>query len=159
MKETMLAARVYGQNDLRLEQMPVPKVLPGSILIRVESCAICGTDLRIYQKGDYRAAYPVTTGHEIAATVVETAPGVTAVRVGDRVCVAPGHGCGNCRMCLSGQPNVCLTPHPSLGISWTEGLRNTWPSRSTFSGWDLSIASRMNLTSIRLPCPRSSPVA
>ena len=122
MTETMLAARVYGQNDLRLEQVPVPRVIPGSILIRVESCAICGTDLRIYQKGDYRAAYPVTTGHEIAATVVETAPGVTTVHAGDRVCVAPGHGCGHCRMCLAGQPNVCLTPHPSLGYKLDGGF-------------------------------------
>ncbi len=122
MKTTMLAARVYNQNDLRLEQVPVPQVLPGSILIKVESCAICGTDLRIYQKGDYRAAYPVTTGHEIAATVVEVAPGVTTVQVGDRVCVAPGHGCGHCRMCLSGQPNVCLTPHPSLGYRLDGGF-------------------------------------
>lgn len=122
MCETMLAARVYGQNDLRLEQVPVPRVLPGSILIRVEACAICGTDLRIYQKGDYRAAYPVTTGHEIAATVVEVAPGVTAAKVGDRVCVAPGHGCGHCRMCLAGQPNVCQDPHPSLGYKLDGGF-------------------------------------
>lgn len=122
MADTMLAARVYGQNDLRLEQVAIPKVQAGSILVRVEACAICGTDLRIYQKGDYRAQYPVITGHEIAATVVETAPGVTAAKVGDRVCVAPGHGCGHCKMCLVGQPNVCLTPHPSLGYKLDGGF-------------------------------------
>ena len=122
MAEKMLAARVYGQNDLRLERVDVPKVQPGSILVKVEACAICGTDLRIYKKGDYRAAYPVIIGHEIAATVVETASGVTAAKVGDRVCVAPGHGCGYCKMCLSGQPNVCLTPHPSLGYKLNGGF-------------------------------------
>lgn len=122
MAEKMLAARMYGQHDLRLEQVDIPEVQTGSILVKVEACAICGTDLRIYQKGDYRAEYPVITGHEIAATVVETAPGVTAVKVGDRVCVAPGHGCGYCKMCLSGQPNVCLTPHPSLGYTLNGGF-------------------------------------
>lgn len=122
MVETMLAARVYGQNDLRLERVDVPKVQTGSILVKIEACAICGTDMRIYKKGDYRAQYPVITGHEIAATVVETAPGVTAVKVGDRVCVAPGHGCGHCKMCLAGQPNVCLTPYPSLGYKLDGGF-------------------------------------
>lgn len=122
MSDTMLAAVVYGQNDLRLMRVPVPRALPGSILIKVEACAICGTDMRIYKKGDYRAQYPVITGHEIAGTVVETAEGVQSVKVGDRVCVAPGHGCGHCRMCLAGQPNVCLTPHPSLGYKLNGGF-------------------------------------
>ena len=122
MSDTMLAAVVYGQNDLRLMRVPIPRTLPGSILIKVEACAICGTDMRIYKKGDYRAQYPVITGHEIAGTVVEVAEGVRSVKVGDRVCVAPGHGCGRCRMCLAGQPNVCLTPHPSLGYKLNGGF-------------------------------------
>ena len=118
----MKAAVVHGQNDLRLETREVPKVPEGSILIKVESCAICGTDKRIYKIGDYRAAYPVITGHEIAGTVAEVAPGVTSVKVGDRVCVAPGHGCGLCRTCLSGYPNVCTNPHPSLGYKLNGGF-------------------------------------
>ena len=122
MNNTMLAAVVYGQGDLRIENAPIPKCAPGSILIKVEACAICGTDMRIYKKGDYRAQYPVITGHEIAGTVVEVAEGVESVKVGDRVCVAPGHGCGYCKMCLSGQPNVCQTPHPSLGYKLNGGF-------------------------------------
>lgn len=122
MKGTMLAAVVYGQNDLRLERVEIPQVMPGSILIKVEACAICGTDMRIYKKGDYRAQYPVITGHEIAGTVVEMAEGVSGIKVGDRVCVAPGHGCGHCKMCLARQPNVCLTPYPSLGYKLNGGF-------------------------------------
>lgn len=122
MNKTMKAAMVYGQNDLRLETVPVPETPAGSILIKVQACAICGTDLRIYKKGDYRAQYPVITGHEIAGTVVDVAPGVTSVKAGDRVVVAPGHGCGECRMCKSGQPNVCTNPHPSLGYKLNGGF-------------------------------------
>jgi L-iditol 2-dehydrogenase len=122
MKETMLAAMVYGKDDLRLEYVPVPRTPVGSILIKMDACAICGTDMRIYKKGDFRARYPVITGHEIAGTVVETAPGVSHVREGDRICVAPGHGCGYCRMCLAGQPNVCTNPHPSLGYKLNGGF-------------------------------------
>jgi len=55
--------------------------------------------------------------------VVEAvAPGVRTVREGDRVCVAPGHGCGVCRMCRTGFPNVCLNPFPSLGYKVNGGF-------------------------------------
>jgi len=118
----MRAAVVYGQNDLRVESVPIPAVPEGSFRVKVVACAICGTDMRIYRKGDYRAQYPVITGHEIAGIVDEVAPGITSVREGDRVCVAPGHGCGHCAMCLKGQPNVCLTPHPSLGYKLNGGF-------------------------------------
>jgi len=118
----MKAAVVHARGDLRLEQLPIPEVPAGSIRVRVRACAICGTDLRIYRKGDHRAEYPVVVGHEIAGVVDAIAAGVTGVREGDRVCVAPGHGCGTCRMCLQGQPNVCLTPHPSLGYRVNGGF-------------------------------------
>ncbi len=111
----MLAAVVYGPGDLRLEERPVPEAPPGSVRVRVQACAICGTDLRIFRKGDHRAKYPVVVGHEIAGVVDAVGRGAQGVREGDRVCVAPGHGCGRCRMCRAGHPNVCLDPYPSLG--------------------------------------------
>jgi L-iditol 2-dehydrogenase len=111
----MKAAVIRGIGDLALEERPIPDAPAGSIRVRVKSCAICGTDLRIFRKGDYRATYPVVPGHEIAGIVDAVAPGIAEVRVGDRVCVAPGHGCGQCAMCRARQPNVCLSPFPSLG--------------------------------------------
>ena len=119
---TMKAAVVYGKGDLRVQTVEKPAVPDGSIRIKVMSCAICGTDRRIYKAGDFRAGYPVITGHEIAGIVEETAPGVTSVKPGDRVCVAPGHGCGYCRACRSGYPNVCTNPHPSLGYKLNGGF-------------------------------------
>jgi L-iditol 2-dehydrogenase len=116
------AAIVYGKGDLRLEDIAIPPVPEGSIRVRVQACAICGTDLRIYRKGDYRAQYPVVVGHEIAGIVEAVAPGVSGVREGDRVCVAPGHGCGLCRMCRTGHPNVCTSPFPSLGYKVNGGF-------------------------------------
>ncbi len=118
----MLAAKVYGKNDLRVEEVPIPEVPKDSILVKVHACSICGTDLRIYRRGDYRAEYPVITGHEIAGEVVEVSEGITSVKVGDRVNVAPGHGCGHCKMCKIGQPNVCETPHPSMGYKLNGGF-------------------------------------
>ena len=118
----MKAAVVYKKGDLRVEDQPIPDVIPGSIRVKVNACAICGTDLRIYRKGDYRAQYPVIVGHEIAGVVEAVASGVQEVKEGDRVCVAPGHGCGTCRMCLMGKPNVCTQPFPSLGYKVNGGF-------------------------------------
>ena len=118
----MRAAVVHGKNDMRVEDVPLPDVPPGSIRVKVMSCAICGTDRRIFRVGDYRAEYPVITGHEIAGVVDAVSSGVGTVKEGDRVCVAPGHGCGKCRICLSGYPNVCTNPFPSLGYKVNGGF-------------------------------------
>jgi L-iditol 2-dehydrogenase len=115
MGERMRAAVVHGPRDLRLEERPIPETPSGSIRVRVMACGLCGTDRRIYTTGDFRASYPIVVGHEIAGVVDAVAPGVAGVREGDRVCVAPGHGCGICRMCRTGHPNVCTQPFPSLG--------------------------------------------
>ena len=122
MGEKMTAALVYGIDDLRVEEYEKPACLENSILVKVKACSICGTDVRIYRKGDYRAQYPVIIGHEIAGEVAEVWPGVKGYKPGDRVCVAPGHGCGYCRTCLKGYPNVCTCPHPSLGYKLNGGF-------------------------------------
>jgi len=118
----MKAGVVYGKGDLRLEDVPKPEVSKGSIRVKVQACGICGTDKRIYRVGDYRAQYPVIIGHEIAGVVEAVDREVSSVREGDRVCVAPGHGCGQCRMCRNGQPNVCIEPFPSLGYKVNGGF-------------------------------------
>ena len=118
----MNAAVLHAKGDLRVEDIPVPDVPAGSIRVQVRACAICGTDLRIYRQGDHRAAYPIVPGHEIAGVVDAVAPGVHRVAKGDRVCVAPGHGCGECRMCRQGRPNVCTSPFPSLGFQVNGGF-------------------------------------
>jgi|LSQX01.1.fsa_nt_gb L-iditol 2-dehydrogenase len=119
---TMKAAVTHGIRDIRYEEYPKPKCPENSILVKIHACAICGTDKRIYTVGDYRAQYPVIIGHEIAGEVVEVAQGVTSVKIGDRVCVAPGHGCGYCKACKLGAVNLCVNPHPSLGFTLDGGF-------------------------------------
>jgi L-iditol 2-dehydrogenase len=113
-----MEALVYrGPDALAVEQRPTPEPGPGEVLVRVEACGICGTDLRI-ASGAHRA-YPEGTvrvpGHEIAG-VVEAAGAQAAVSEGERVFVAPNVGCGSCDQCRAGRVNLCRTPQ-ALGIT------------------------------------------
>lgn len=127
-------ALVYrGPGALALEQRATPEPAAGEVLVRVEACGICGTDLRI-AAGTHRA-YPEGTirvpGHEIAGVVAAVgadgarAPEATdhraAIGPGDRVFVAPNVGCGTCDQCLAGRVNLCRTPQ-ALGITRDGGL-------------------------------------
>lgn len=118
----MKAAVVEKLRHAKVCEVPDPKVLPHSLKVKVEACAICGSDLRIFTKGDPRATFPRIIGHEIAGTVVELGEGTTGFKVGDRVCIAPGHGCGECWYCKHGMGNVCINPRPSVGYASSGGF-------------------------------------
>jgi L-iditol 2-dehydrogenase len=118
----MLAAQVEAIGIFGFINKPVPEPGNDSLLIKVEACAICGSDVRIYRKGDARAHYPIVIGHEIAGVVVKVGKDVQGYQEGQRVCVAPGHGCGKCRYCLSGHSNVCIDPRPSIGYASDGGF-------------------------------------
>ena len=106
-QENMKAAVWHGPNDLRVENKNIPDVVAGSILLKVESCAVCGSDLRIFREGNVRIEAPRIIGHEIAGTVVEIGENVTKFSVGDRVSVGADIPCGECEHCKSGRPNCC----------------------------------------------------
>ena len=97
----MKAARFYDRNDIRIEDIPAPKVAPGEVLVKVAWCGICGTDLHEYLDGPIFCPQhghphpisgedsPVTMGHEFSGVVKELGEGVTDLEVGDHVVVEP----------------------------------------------------------------------
>lgn len=95
--DRMLAAVYHGQNDMRLETVPVPGIGPGELLVRIHSCGICGTDLKKISTGSHSA--PRVFGHEMAGVVVARGAGVTRFAEGDRVMVFHHIPCGNCYYC------------------------------------------------------------
>lgn len=105
----MKAAVYKGIEDMEVEEIAKPALEPGTILIKVKACAICGGDLRTFRHGHAAIKPPIVLGHEIAGEIVEAAPGVKHYRTGDRVIVAPGIGCSNCSYCSSGWQNMCYT--------------------------------------------------
>jgi L-iditol 2-dehydrogenase len=104
---TMQAAVYRGVNDVRLETVPVPKIGPGEMLIRVHSCGVCGTDLKKISTGSHSA--PRIFGHETAGMVAAIGEGVQTYRPGDRVMVFHHIPCRQCFYCQNKTFAQCLT--------------------------------------------------
>lgn len=119
----MKAARLYGKEDLRIEDVPVPEVGESDVLLKVKSAAICGTDIRMYKNGvdHIDANTPRILGHEIAGTIEKVGKGVKNYSLGTNVIVAPNMGCGVCDMCVSGNTQLC-PDYEALGINLDGGF-------------------------------------
>lgn len=106
---TMHAVRLYGANDLRYEEVEKPTAPAGGLVVKVEACAICGSDVRNVAAGGSAHGFtlPRTIGHEIAGVVAEVGQGVKGYQVGQRVIVGVIIFCGHCPYCLSGHQNQC----------------------------------------------------
>ena len=105
----MLAARLYGANDLRLEEIPTPKIADDEVLVKVKKAALCGTDLRMYKNGAAAATpeKPLIIGHEFSGDIAEVGKNVQEWKVGQRVFLAPNIGCGHCDFCVAGNSHLC----------------------------------------------------
>lgn len=116
----MKAARFYGKEDLRVEEVPEPSPGPGQVKLRNAFAGICGSDLHFYfypesLPFDLDQPHPLTgatlpqiLGHEFSGTVVEVGEGVTDVKVGDQGAVFPlAVSCGECGACRKGLPFSC----------------------------------------------------
>jgi L-iditol 2-dehydrogenase len=102
----MRAAMYYANDDVRIVDLPKPRIGPGEILVKVRSSGICGSDVMEWYR---KPKAPLVLGHEIAAEVVEIGSGEDRARVGDRVFVSHHVPCGKCRYCLAGHETVCDT--------------------------------------------------
>ncbi|HEB12266.1 MAG TPA: alcohol dehydrogenase [Actinobacteria bacterium] len=102
----MRVAMYYNNNDVRLEEMPTPKIGPGELLLRIEASGICGTDVLEWYR-IHKA--PLVLGHEVAGTVADVGSGVVGYKKGDRIAAAHHVSCQTCHYCLSGHETVCET--------------------------------------------------
>ncbi len=103
----MKAAVYHGIEDIRIEELPIPEIEEGEILLRVMSCAICGTDLRIYKHGHKKVNPPHIIGHEVAGIIESVGKGVTGYEEGERVLLVTEVSCNLCKWCLDGRKNLC----------------------------------------------------
>lgn len=117
----MKAAIFYGKRNLKVEDVDLPTIKEGEILVKVEACGICGTDVHIFngEEGSAKVTPPIVLGHEFCGTVVETRS--EFFNVGDKVSIDPNIYCGVCRFCRSGRLQLCenLT---ALGVNINGGF-------------------------------------
>jgi L-iditol 2-dehydrogenase len=112
----MKAACLTGPKTIELRDLPQPKAGGDSLVMRMEACGVCGSDLRRWQEGPPAGVSHLVQGHELAGTVVEAGPGVKRFKVGDRIAVAPDIHCNSCWYCRRGLFNLC-TDLRLLGIT------------------------------------------
>ena len=105
----MKAAMLYGVKDLRVEDVPVPKVGAGEVLVKVGAATTCGTDLKIFQRGyvEKIITLPTIFGHEWAGEVAEVGEGLDWPLKGMRVRAGNSAPCLHCSMCQRGKYNLC----------------------------------------------------
>ncbi|HEX9831385.1 MAG TPA: alcohol dehydrogenase catalytic domain-containing protein, partial [Thermodesulfobacteriota bacterium] len=102
----MRVAMYYNNRDVRLEEMPTPKIGPGELLIRVQASGVCGSDVMEW----YRLPKaPLVLGHEISGEVVDVGEGVQRFSKGDRVIATHHVPCNTCYHCLRGNHSACET--------------------------------------------------
>jgi L-iditol 2-dehydrogenase len=108
-RDKMNAAVLYGKRDVRIEQIPIPRVGPGEVLVRIKAALTCGTDLKVYRQGFHARMIvpPAVFGHELAGIVEEVGPGVDSFTPGMRVVAANSGPCNECFFCERHQANLC----------------------------------------------------
>jgi len=103
----MKAAVLHAVGDLRYEDVPIPKVAAGEVLVKVRAAGVCGSDIpRVMTRGTY--SFPLVPGHEFAGEIAHIGDDVsTSFDVGDRVAVFPLIPCGKCAYCQIGEYAQC----------------------------------------------------
>ena len=122
MKDTMRALVVRAPGEYGVEDVPRPRVRAGELLLKVEACGLCGSDLRTLRSGHRNVKFPWTLGHEICGIVETAGPDYSGpFKPGSRLAVGPLAYCGHCDFCMDGAYELCENQE-ELGQKWPGGL-------------------------------------
>lgn len=116
MKETQRAAVLYGPEDLRLEDIPIPEIGPDEVIVQIKACALCGSDLAAYLGKHPKIVFPIVMGHEFVGVIHQKGKNVSGWEIGQRICGGPGLPCGKCDPCRRGRTNLCVSAR-SIGFN------------------------------------------
>lgn len=119
----LLKAVVFeGLNKLVLRDVPMPEIDNDfGVLVKVKACAVCGSDIRIWKRGNDRVSPPQILGHEIAGEVVKVGARINWLRPGDRIAIGADIPCGECSFCREGHSNRCATNY-AMGYQFPGGF-------------------------------------
>lgn len=126
----MKAGVVTGLEQIEVKEVPIPRIDANGVLVKVQACAVCGSDLRIFRSGNNRVKFPAIIGHEISGEVVEVGKNVTKLEIGDRVAIGADVPCGECRFCEAGIGNNCQINY-AMGYQFQGGFAQYIPLNKT----------------------------
>lgn len=116
----MKAAVIKKPGTIVVEDVETPVPDAGEVLLKVEACALCGTDQRVLT-GEKHVDVPIV-GHEITGTVTAVGQGVASVQIGERYAVQTVIGCNDCPMCAIDRQNLCEKGFKAIGYQWNGGF-------------------------------------
>ena len=109
MSDKMMAAVLYGKENVRVERIDIPKLASDEVLVKVKVALTCGTDLKVWRQGFHARMItpPAVFGHELAGTIEKVGDEVDDFRVGQRVVASNSAPCGECHFCHKDLENLC----------------------------------------------------
>ena len=107
MKEMMIQQVMTAPHKIEFNEVPVPEVKPGQVLVQIKRIGVCGSDIHVFHGQHPYTSYPVTQGHEVSGKVAALGENVTGVEVGQKVTIEPQVYCGECYPCTHGKYNLC----------------------------------------------------
>ncbi|MBI9102265.1 MAG: alcohol dehydrogenase catalytic domain-containing protein [Spirochaetales bacterium] len=154
----MKTAKLYGKEDIRVEEVAVPEIREDEVLVQVKASFICGTDVRMYKNGKpgIDETNPRVLGHEIAGVVEKVGARVSGYKPGMRAAIAPNYGCGICDTCISGNTQMCKEAK-ALGVTVDGGFAEyiKIPARAVRQGNITPIADHISFEEAALAEPLS----
>jgi len=120
----MLAVVYQQKGEIKVKNVPIPKIKPDEILLKVRAASICGTDIKIKNFGHFKNPddKEIILGHEVAGEIAEVGENLKGLySKGTRISMAPNIGCGVCWQCINGQSNYCEN-YEAIGISMDGGF-------------------------------------
>ena len=117
----MKALVYHGPKDIRLEDVPLPVCGDAEIRVKVDACAVCGTDLKSYLHGNPKIALPMIIGHEFTGIVETVGARTHGFSLGDRIVMATSVSCGSCAYCQRGWTNLCVDM-AAMGFRYPGGM-------------------------------------
>jgi len=159
MAETMKAVVYHAPGDVRVEQVPTPGCGPGELLVKVDACAVCGSDLKSFRHGNPRIKPPLTMGHEFTGLIEQVGKDAEGFAAGERIVMATTISCGECLYCRRGWRNLCANLAP-MGFSYPGGMaeRVAVPARAVANGHVVKVPPELKAEHAALAEPVSCAV-
>ena len=155
----MKAIRYYGPQDVRLDEIAVPEINKEELLIKVDACAVCGSDLKAFNVGNPRLHPPIVMGHEFTGIIQEVGESTTGFDVGDRIVMSTSISCGDCLYCKKGWSNLCVNLAP-MGFFFNGGMADytVIPARAIKNGHVVKVPASLKAEFAALAEPLSCAV-